>query len=184
MRTPAPYPRELEERIVLPNQRRLRIRPLRRHDAGPVRELFGRLSPHTRYLRFFSPMPELSDPLLRRLTSVDYRRRLALVAELETAGGTEVVALGSYGAIDDTSVEVGLVVCDAWQRQGIGMALAVRVMRAAEARGHERFVAHALWDNLVIRKILARLGEIVSTKVSYGVCEVSFVPRRAVHAAS
>jgi hypothetical protein len=53
----------------------------------------------------------------------------------------------------------------------------MRVMRAAEARGFERFVAHALWDNLVIRRLIDRVGRIVSTRMRHGVCEVSFVRR-------
>jgi len=172
------YPGELEDCIVLANHRRLRIRPLRPCEEGPVRELYGHLSPRTRYLRFLSPMPVLPDSVLRLLTAVDYRRRLSLLAEVETAEGAEVVALGSFGAIDDNRAEVGLVVRDDWQRQGIGTALASRVMRAAEARGFDWFVAHVLWENTVIRKLLNRVGDIVSTKTRDGVCEMLFVRRR------
>jgi RimJ/RimL family protein N-acetyltransferase len=125
-------------------------------------------------------MPVLPDSVVRLLTAVDYRRRLSLLAELETAEGAEVVALGSYGAIDDIRAEVGLVVRDDWQRQGIGTALAGRVMRAAEARGFDRFVAHVLWENTVIRKLLNRVGDIVSTKTRDGVSEMLFVRRRYV----
>jgi acetyltransferase len=174
------YPDELEDYVTLANDRRLRIRPLRPCEEGPVRELYRHLSPRTRYLRFLSPMPVLPDSVVRLLTAVDYRRRLSLLAELETAEGAEVVALGSYGAIDDIRAEVGLVVRDDWQRQGIGTALAASVMRAAEARGFDRFVAHVLWENTVIRKLLHRVGDIVSTKTRDGVCEMSFVRRRYV----
>jgi GNAT superfamily N-acetyltransferase len=173
------YPGELEDCIVLANHRRLRIRPLRPCEEGPVRELYAHLSPRTRYLRFLSPMPVLPDSVLRLLTAVDYRRRLSLLAEFETAGRAEVVALGSFGAIDDNRAEVGLVVRDDWQHQGIGTALAARVMRAAEARGFDWFVAHVLSENTVIRKLLHRVGDIVSTKTHDGVSEMLFVRRRA-----
>jgi RimJ/RimL family protein N-acetyltransferase len=173
------YPVELEDCIVLANHRCLRIRPLRPREEGPVRELYGHLSPRTRYLRFLAPMPVLPDSVLRLLTAVDYRRRVSLLAEFETADGAEVVALGSFGAIDDSRAEVGLVVRDDWQRQGVGTALAAMVLRAAEARGFDRFVAHVFWENTVIRKLLSRLGDIVSMKTRDGVCEMLFVPRRA-----
>jgi acetyltransferase len=175
MTQPAEYPSELEDHIRLPNQRLLHIRPLRPCDDGPIRELYSHLSPRTRYLRFLSPMPVLPDSVLSLMTCVDYRRRLALLAELDIADGTEVVALGSFGAIDDGTAEVGLVVRDEWQGQGIGIALAARVLQAAEARGFTRFVAHVLWDNGVIRKVLNQVGHVLSTRTHHGVSEVSFV---------
>ena len=83
-------------------------------------------------------MPVLPDSLLRMLADVDDPRRLALVAELDHADGGDVVALGNVSAIDDDRAEVGLVVADAWQRQGIGAALAARLLQAAEVRGYHR----------------------------------------------
>jgi acetyltransferase len=177
--TPAAvYPIELAGHLKLPNHRRVWVRPLRRCEGGVVRDLYDHLSPRTRYLRFFSQMPALPDSVVRLLTCVDYHRRLALVAELETADGAEVVALGSFAAIDEHRVEVGLVVRDEWQRQGIGVALAQRVLLAAQARGFDRFVAHTLWDNQVLRKVLNHVGDIISSTTRYGVSELTFSPRR------
>ena len=110
-----------------------------------MRALYGRLSPRTRYLRFLSPMPVLPDAMLQLLACVDHRVRVALLAEVETSAGIEVVGLGNYGAMDDHCAEVGLVVEDAWQHQGIGTVLAARLLRAAEARGFDQFIAHVLW---------------------------------------
>jgi len=165
------------EDVMLPGNRRLRVRPLRRCEAEPVRELYRHLSPRTRYLRFFSPMPELPDSVLRLLTCLDGRHGIALLGEIRTPAGDEIVALGSFGADADGLAEVGIVVSDQWQRQGIGTLIADRVLRAAEARGFHRFVAHALWDNQAIRRLLRRVGNIVSTRTRQGVTEISFVPR-------
>jgi GNAT superfamily N-acetyltransferase len=140
----AEYPSELEDHVRLPNHRLLHIRPLRAFDEDPIRELYSHLSPRTRYLRFFSPAPRLPDSVLKLLSRVDYRRHLAMLGELSVAERAEVAALGSFAAIDDDTAEVALVVRDEWQRQGIGMALAERVLLAAEARGFDRFLAHVL----------------------------------------
>jgi RimJ/RimL family protein N-acetyltransferase len=171
------YPSELEDRVSLPNGDVVHIRPLRRGDDLPIRELYAQLSPRTRYLRFFSPMPLLPDPVLRLISCVDYCRRLALLAELDGRDGVQVVALGSFAAIDDNTAEVSLVVGDEWQRQGIGRVLAGRVLLAAEARGFDRFVAHVLCENVVIRRLLDRVGLVVATKAQHGVSEVCFVRR-------
>jgi RimJ/RimL family protein N-acetyltransferase len=174
------YPLDLVDEVTLPGDRVLRVRPLRRCEDGPVRELYSRLSPATRYLRFFSPMPVLPDSVLHLLTGVDYCRRLTLLAEFPMREGANVVALGNFGVMDDGRAEIGLVVRDEWQRQGIGTIVAARLLRAAEARGFHRFVAHALSHNRPIRSLLRRVGDIVATRTRHGVTEISFVARASV----
>jgi GNAT superfamily N-acetyltransferase len=144
-----------------------------------VRRLFARLSPRTRYLRFHTPAATLTEPVLRTLADVDDSRRLALVAELDECNSGDVVALGNVVAGDGDRAEVGLVVADAWQRRRIGVALAVRLLRAAEARGYDRFVIHELWDNLAVRPLLRRVADVVSINTRYGVSEITFVRRRS-----
>lgn len=170
------YPSELDDDLVLPGCRALHIRALRPCEEQPIRDLYARLSPRTRYLRFFSPVPSAPDALVRLLTSVDYRRQLALVAEHRG----EIVGLASFGAVDDGRAEVGLVVSDDWQRQGVGTALAGRVLRAAERRGFRRFVVHVLPENAAIRRLLSNVGDVVSAKVGGGgIAEITFVRRVA-----
>jgi len=167
------------DRITLANGRILRIRPLRHGEGGPIRELFARLSPRTHDLRFFSEKTTPSS-LVRMLADVDGVRRLALIAELETPSGGEVVALGNVAAVVNDRAEVDLVVADAAQRQGIGVALAVRLLQAAEARGYRRFVAHARLDNPAVRRLLRHVVEVISMNVNSGVVEIAFVRRRPV----
>ena len=169
-------PDELEDRMP-PNQITLRI-PLRQRDDRAIRELYRRLSARTRYLRFSLPMPEPPDSLLRLITSLDDRRRLALLAESDTVEGGEVVALSEFAAIDDHTAEVALVVRDEWQRQGLGTALATRTLLAAEARGFDLFVAQMLYENVGVMRLLDRVGVVVSMKIQRGISEVTFIRRR------
>jgi GNAT superfamily N-acetyltransferase len=165
-------------KITLSNGCHLRIRALRQGEYDTVRELCARLSLRTRYLRFVSPMPVVSDSLLRMLADVDDPRRLALVAERDAAGGGDVVALANMGVGDDNHAELGLVVADAWQRQGIGVALAARLLQAAEVRGYHRFVVHGVSDNPALRPLINHIADVVSTNTRFGVSEITFVRRR------
>ena len=177
MSAETPYPSELNDSFVLADNRRIRVRALRPFEHQPVQELFDHLSPRSRYLRFLSPLRELPDALLRRLTSVDYRRHLALLAEYTSGGGSETVGLGSFGVVDEARAEVGLVVRDEWQRLRIGTELAVRVLQAAESRGVHRFIAHIAIGNDASRKLIRNVGEIVSASWSCGVSELMFIRR-------
>jgi len=179
MESPCRYPADLDGYITLADQTRLRIRPLRQCEDAPVRNLFVRLSPRTRYLRFFAALPVLPDSLVRLLTCVDYRRRLALVIQRDSADGADdVIGLGSFGAVDDSSAEVALVVRDDWQRRGVGTALATRVLQAAEDRGFHRFIGHVLLGNIGIRKLLKKVAVVLSWTMSDGVTELTFERRR------
>jgi len=169
------YPTDLDACVTLANGARVRIRALRRCEGAAIRELYAHLSPRSRYFRFLSPMPSLPDSVVRLLSCVDYRRKLALVAEYEAGDARDIVALGSFDAIDESSAEVGLVVRDDWQRQRIGLALAQRVLQAAEERGYHRFVASVHVDNVAMRGLLRHLGRVVSSTFAGGVSELSFV---------
>jgi acetyltransferase len=173
------YPSELKRTITLPGPLRLHVRPLCRGDRGSIVELDNHLSRRTRYLRFLSPLPAIPDYVLNRLVCLDYWRDLALVAAVESAQRPEIVALASYGAIDQSAtVEVGAVVGDDWQRRGIGTILAASVLEAAEARGFDRFVAHLLSENDASRALIRRVGCVVSSRTARGVAEVAFVRKR------
>ena len=163
--------------MTLTNHGRVRIRPLRPCDDRGIREFFRHLSLRTRYLRFSAPMRDLPDSLLRLIMSADQCRRLALLAESDIVDGAEVVGLSECVAIDDHTAEVGLVVRDGWQRQGLGTALATRTLLAAEASGFDRFFAQVLLENVETMKLLDRVGIVRSMKTRRGVSEVTFVRR-------
>jgi hypothetical protein len=52
-------------------------------------------------------------------------------------------------------------------------------MRAARARGFDCFVAHTLWENRVIRRLLDHVADIVSSTTRRGVSEITFVAKEA-----
>ena len=163
--------------VTLPTGHRVRFRLLKHGELEAVRELCAGLSLPTRYLRFLSPMPVLPESLLHMLADVDDSRRLTLLAELDDVDGRRVVGLGNMAALDDDRAELGLVVADCWQRQGIGLALAARLLHAADLRGFRRFVVHGRWDNPGFRQVLVHTADVISETMRFGVSEVVFVRR-------
>src|SRR6195952_4671586 len=68
------------------------IRPIRPDDADLLVEFYGRVSDQSKYYRFFSPMPHLSERDVARFTRVDHVSRVAFVMMLSG----RMIALGSY----------------------------------------------------------------------------------------
>ena len=173
-------PGELAREVVLRNGGRARVRAIRPDDAPRLVALFDRLGRDTVYQRFFAAKKRLPPDWARRLATVDYRRRLALVAEHDLGDGLEMVGVARWEPTDDPeTAEVAVVVEDRWQNQGLGTALLADLLRAAGARGISRFRAWVLADNARMLRLLARVAEVRERRTRRGVTELLLTRRDA-----
>lgn len=174
MGEPAGYPGALEREVRLRDGTPIRIRPIRPEDEPPLVALHSRLGEDTRYQRFFSAMERLPPDWAHFFANVDYRRRLALVAEPLGAREPVLIAVGRYDVTGEGDAEVAFVVEDPWQDRGIGTILLEGVVRAAAARGIRRFRAYVLAENERMLRLLARHTRILGQKTERGVVEILF----------
>lgn len=172
------YPTDLESDVTLKDGTELHLRPIRPEDAPRLIDFYDRLGRHTAYQRFFSIMKRLPPDWARLLATVDYRSRLALVAERGPAPAPELVGVGRYEPTEDpNTVEVAFVVQDGLQGQGLGAILLQHLLEAAEARGIRRFRAHVLADNRRMLDLLTRFTEIRERQLDAGVVTLLFERR-------
>ena len=132
------------------------IRPLEPHDRGALSAGFERLSPESRYRRFFGPMPELSERTLDYLTRLDHHDHEALVA-IDPATG-DGVGVARYVRTGPESAEPAIVVVDDWQGRGLASRLLGELADRARAEGIQRFDAPVLAGNREAIAVLERLG--------------------------
>jgi GNAT superfamily N-acetyltransferase len=108
--------------------------PIRRacsSDGEALRTFFTGLSARTRYLRFFAGLT--STPAMLRVLSGD--KVDAVVATGHGAIIGHGIAADRADPGGTTITEIGVVVADAWQGQGVGSALVRALIAAAQARG-------------------------------------------------
>jgi len=178
------YPRDLERDVTLKDGTELHLRPIRPEDAPRLIDFYDRLSRHSAYQRFFTVMKRLPPDWARLLATVDYRRRLALVAERGPAPAPELVGVGRYEPTEDPdTVEVAFVVQDGLQGLGLGAILLRHLLEAAVARGIHRFCAYVLADNARMLDLLTRFTDIRERRLEAGVVTLLF-ERRADEAAA
>jgi acetyltransferase len=174
----APYPREFESVVRLASGAIVRVRPIRPDDEKRLVSLFERLSPRTVYQRFFTTYRRLPSAWYRDFANVDYRTRMALVAEDLDGVRLHGVARWEPTASPDAA-EIAVVVEDEWQRRGVGTTLLEHLFAAARRRGITRVHADVLAENEGMLRLLRRLGDVRDTTVEQGVVSLSMVPRVA-----
>ena len=143
----------------------LAVRPIASDDADRVTRLFGRLSPRSIQLRFFSPIRRLSSGQIARMVDVDHELREALVA----LSNDEIVAIARYdGPRESRRAEIAVTVEDTWQHRGIGKRLTHRLSTLAVARGYDTFVARILPENRAALNLVRKLAPDISVRWNDG----------------
>ena len=157
------YPLDLERDAPLRRGGTVHLRPIRPDDAFRLQAFHGRLSRDSIFMRFFSPLPVLTDERAAYFTTLDFDRRLAIVAT-ETEGDDEqILGVARYDRIDDEwapdeRAELALIVEDRVQHRGIGRVLFWALVDAARARGIKTMIAEVLAENRRMLTLLRTSG--------------------------
>ncbi len=164
-------PAHWEADVVAADGGTVHLRPIRPSDAEALVAFHAGLSQRTRYLRYFSAYPRMSERDLYRFTNVDHHDRVAFVAEL--AG--EIIAVGRYERHPGTDdAEVAFVVADRHQGRGIGSVLLEHLAAAAREVGVRRFVAIVLAENTGMIRVFRDAGYETTRHMEYGEVTLEF----------
>lgn len=148
--------------VTLKDGSRVLLRPGLPTDRALLAREFERLSPESRYRRFFSPMKVLTPKLLDYLTSMDYVDHFAWAAlSAEPGPGGELQGLGVSRYIrlsDPTAAEMAVTVVDDWQGKGLGRILLDALVLEALENGITRFEGDVLTENGPMQELLRRTG--------------------------
>lgn len=146
------------DRLKLRDGRAVDVRQLERCDRPLLEAAIGRLSDESRYLRFATLKPRMSERELDQLVDVDQHEREALLAiDPLTGRGVAVVRYiqlpGEPGV-----VELAATVADDWQGVGLGSALLAGLIHRACDEGHSAVRANVLAANSRAIAMLRRAG--------------------------
>jgi GNAT superfamily N-acetyltransferase len=118
--------------VTLRDGARVLIRPITPDDREALRAGFERLSDESRYRRFMSPIPRLTDGQLDYLTRIDHHDHEALAA-VDSTGDGGIVGVARFVRSGEAEAEPAIVVADDWQGKGLGTAL-LEALRSGHSR--------------------------------------------------
>jgi adenylate cyclase len=139
---------------------RLLFRPIRPDDKPRLREGIKRLSPESRYRRFFRHIDHLSERQLAYLTEVDFENHFAWLVTLPDEAGEPAVAVGRWVRLkDEPDVAEGAVTVADWLHgRGVGKTLLWLLAHSAIEHGVRAFRAWTLGENEPMLGMLKEFG--------------------------
>jgi acetyltransferase len=153
------------ERLALPGDRAVLLRPISPLDAAAEQAFVGDLSLASRHKRFHVGLRQLSPSMLRQMTEIDHRDHVALVAEVLADGSTPVlstrlVADARYVRSTEQphEAEFAIAVADDWQSLGLGRTLMARLAGHARRQGIQALVGDVLPENRRMLVLMRGLG--------------------------
>ena len=142
-------PADLEIHTWLQDGTRVCIRQVRESDAAAMRAGIAKMSPRSRYLRFFSGATNVPEWVIERLVSGDGAQHLAWGAiAVDAAGEPAIGVVHAFRDADDPdSAEFSVGVLDEYHGLGLGKLLVATILLAARAEGLDHFTAETLAEN-------------------------------------
>jgi GNAT superfamily N-acetyltransferase len=169
---------DYREDTALADGTTVRLRLIRADDKERLRAGFEKLSPASRYRRFFAAKHTLSEAELRYLTELDGETHLAIGAARIDEDDGEGDGLGVARFIrlaDEPAIaEAAIAVLDEAQGKGLGTLLFLRLVAAAAERGVERFRCEVLGDNAAAVEMLTKIAPEHTIEVKDGVARIEF----------
>jgi acetyltransferase len=155
--------------------RQVRVRHLTPADDDLLVELYKRLSPQSRRLRFLVDPGDVPDEIVwreaHRLSDLNPLLAAALIGTLVEADQREhAVAVCRLARDDDDpdSAEMAIVVRDDMQCQGLGTAMLDLLIQLAMVAGVKRIRAVSLAENVAVHRLVQATGLPVTTSTSRG----------------
>ena len=165
---------------------KIRTRPLRPDDREKLRNGFARMSPESKYRRFFAAPATLSERTLDYLTRTDGWNHVAIGAELADEGADPSYGIGiaRFVRLADHpgTAEAAVAVIDEMQRRGVGRLLLGELIKAAREREITTFVCYVLPSNEPVKSLLHTLDAEAKPRLENGVLTYELtLPEAAPH---
>ena len=170
----ADSPRAWEADVVMADGSVAVLRPAQLSDRQGFIDFYARVSDKSKYLRFFSAHPTLSEDDLHSWLDIDHYNQVTLVI----CSHEQIVATAHYRVLDAflpaRVADVSFLVQDSYQGKGAANILLEHLAEVGRENQVERFFAEMLTQNRAMVQVFVRAGYEVKPQLEDGFISVNF----------
>jgi RimJ/RimL family protein N-acetyltransferase len=157
-----PYPSQWERYIVLGEDWRIFVRPIRPDDEDLIRDHLTHVTKEDLRLRFFDSIKEFSHQFIAKLIDLDYARAMAFIA-IDEATKEPLGVVRLHADPSHETGEYAILLRSDLKGRGLGWSLMQLIIEYAKAEGLERISGQILQENTVMLKMCRELGFEIKT---------------------
>ena len=171
----SPYPKQLEEKIILHNGQSVLIRPIVAEDEFTQQAFDNASTKEDRYKRYFSQRGKMSHEEMAKLTQIDYEREMAFIVirlqedqEQDTLG----VIRSSIDA-DNIAAEFAMIVRSDVQGVGLGKLLLNKLIQYQRQKGTQSLAGMTMLSNQGMATLAKKAGFSIERDVAEGLIHMA-----------
>jgi len=174
-----PYPRELEERVVLKNGSQALFRPILPEDEPLLKAFILKVTKEDLYYRYFNEINEFTHEDLANMTQIDYDREMAFVAIHTVNDKNEIIGVTrAVSDPDNIDAEFSVLVRSDLKGLGLGRRLLDKMINYAAEHGLQRLTGITMPNNQGMITLARKLGFDVDIQIQDGIVNLSLVLKK------
>ena len=171
-----PYPRELEERVVLKDGSQALFRPILPEDEPLLKAFILKVTKEDLYYRYFNEINEFTHEDLANMTQIDYDREMAFVAIHTVNDKNEIIGVTrAVSDPDNIDAEFSVLVRSDLKGLGLGRRLLDKMINYAAEHGLQRLTGITMPNNQGMIMLARKLGFDVDIQIQDGIVNLSLV---------
>ncbi len=169
-----PYPRELEEHVILKDGSQALFRPILPEDEPLLKAFILKVTKEDLYYRYFSEINEFTHEDLANMTQIDYDREMAFVAIHTLNEKSEIIGVTrAVSDPDNTDAEFSVLVRSDLKGLGLGRRLLDKMINYAAEHGLQRLTGITMPNNRGMITLARKLGFDVDIQIQDGIVNLS-----------
>jgi acetyltransferase len=169
-----PYPRELEEHVILKNGLPALFRPILPEDEPLLKAFILKVTKEDLYYRYFSEINEFTHEDLANMTQIDYDREMAFVAVRTENEESEIIGVTrTVSDPDNIDAEFSVLVRSDLKGLGLGRRLLDKMIDYAAEHGLQRLTGITMPNNRGMITLAKKLGFDVDIQIQDSIANLS-----------
>jgi len=140
----------------LTDNRKITIRPVRESDGDHPEEIKSQFSDTSIQQRFLGYIPKISKKLIKSLTTIDYKCKMAVVAVSGTQAEEEIIGIARIACENEESVEFAIIIADEWQGKGLASILMDKMIQISRDLDYKTIHAYTFLNNSIMVNMLKK----------------------------